>query len=181
MPGKSITSVGRYGGIRYNDFHTDLRYSLDNRDDETLNDFYRKAFPFAVEIEFCQDLSLQKKGIDKLIHLSNGNTLTIDEKKRRRDYGDILLELWSNKERNTPGWLQYSQCDYIVYAILPAKKVYLLPTLLLQMAWKNNKREWLTAYPKTLANNGYYNTENIAIPADVLLHAISAEMQKQIA
>ena len=172
---------GRSTAIKYNDFHTDLKYSLENRDDETLNEFYMKAFPLAERIEFCENLVLQKKGIDKIIHFKDEKTITIDEKKRRKDYGDILLELWSNKERRTPGWLYYSQCDYIVYAVLPTKTVYLLPTLLLQMAWKNNKYEWLKKYKRSMANNNYYNTENIAIPANILLQAISNEMNKCIA
>jgi len=163
-----------------NDFHTDLKYSLDNRDDESLNAFYTKAFPLAESVEFCEDLRLQKKGIDKIIHFSSGKTVTVDEKKRRKDYGDILLELWSDKERKTPGWLFYSECDYIVYAIIPAKTAYLLPVMLLQMAWRNNKADWRKAYKRKYADNGFYQTENIAIPSNVLLDAISKEMKKHI-
>lgn len=102
-----------------------------------------------------------------------------DEKKRRKDYGDILLELWKNKENRRPGWLFYSQCDYIVYAVLESDKIYLLPTLLLQMAWRNNSNEWLSQYQKKEALNYGYTTVNIPIPADILLNAISAEMNKQ--
>ena len=179
MRGKSIASAGRCGAIKCNDFHADLRYSLENRDDETLNAFYKKAFPLSTRVEFCEDLALQKKGIDKIVHFENGNTVTVDEKKRRKDYGDILLELRSNKERNTPGWLFYSQCDYIVYAVLPAGVVYLLPVLLLQMAWKSNGGTWQKQFPVKLADNQLYHTENIAIPTGVLLNAISLEMKKQ--
>jgi len=163
-----------------NDFHADLKYSLENRDDITLNDFYKKAFPLAESVAFCEDLTLQKKSIDKIIRFKNGKSVTVDEKKRRVDYGDILLELWSNKERKKAGWLFYSECDYIVYAVLPAGVAYLLPVLLLQMAWKNNRAEWERSYKKHLADNKLYRTENIAIPTNVLLYAISAEMKKAV-
>lgn len=163
-----------------NDFRVDLQYSIDNRDSENLDAFYKKAFPLAEKIEFVTDMSTQKKGIDKIIHFKDGKQITIDEKKRRKDYGDILIELRSNTERNTLGWLYYSQYDYIVYSIIPTGTVYLLPVLLLQMAWVKNKNKWLSEYPKKYADNGLYRTENIAIPANILLGAISAEMnQKQ--
>jgi hypothetical protein len=162
-----------------NDFQLDLQYSIENRDDEQLNAFYKKAFPLAEEIEFVTDLSLQKQGIDKIIRFKDGKELTVDEKKRRKDYGDILLELRSNVERNTLGWLYYSQCDFIVYAIIPTGTVFLLPVLLLRMAWVNNKNEWLLKYPKKYADNGRYSTENIPIPAGVLLEAINKEMKQE--
>lgn len=162
--------------MRFNDFHRDLEYSIDLRDDESLNQFYIEAFPTAKHIEFCEDMERQRKGIDKIIHFPNGRFITIDEKKRRTDYGDILLELWSVYEHRKPGWLFYSQCDYIVYAILIANKIYLLPLLLLQMAWKNNKLEWQQVYERKVAENSGYTTHNIAIPTDVLLQAIRNEM-----
>lgn len=163
-----------------NDFKRDLEYSMELKDDNRLDNFYKVAFPLADKIEFCSELSQQFKGVDKIIYFKSGNTITIDEKKRRKDYGDILLELWKNKEKRKPGWLFYSQCDYIVYAILEANKIYLLPLLFLQMAWKNNRSQWLNKYDRKLANNIYYNTENIPIPTNVLLSAISAEMNKNI-
>ena len=181
MQGRGIANVGQCGGIKLNNFHNDLEYSMELRDDERLDDFYKAAFPMLERIEFCSEISMQQKGIDKIIYFSNGNAISIDEKKRRKDYGDILLEIWKNKEQKKPGWLFYSQCDYIVYAILGANKIYLLPVLLLQMAWKNNGKEWLGKYDLKIANNGSYDTVNIAIPTDVLLNAISNEMKKQTA
>ena len=139
-----------------------------------------RVFPLAERIEtvdYKTNPELQLKGVDKIIHFPDGGTVTVDEKKRRKDYGDILLELWKNKEQKKLGWLFYSQCDYIVYAVLSARKIYLLPTLLLKMAWKHNSHKWQKKYRKKDANNLYYNTENIPIPTNILLSAISAEME----
>jgi len=162
------------------DFHTDLEYSVNLCDDERLDNFYKQAFPLAVKVEFCSDLSEQLKGIDKIIYFQNGNSITVDEKKRRKDYGDILLELWKNKKHRKPGWLFYSQCDYIVYAVLEANKIYLLPTVLLQMAWKANREQWLSRYMKKEALNDGYITVNIAIPTEILLNAVLKEMTKKL-
>ena len=88
-----------------------------------------------------------------------------------------MLELLKNKEQQKPGWLFYSECDYIVYAVLESKKIYLLPTLLLQMAWRNNRRVWEAKYQKKDALNEWYTTQNIPIPTDILLSAIRREME----
>lgn len=177
---RSIATIGRYGEINTNDFHKDLEYSLECRDDEILNEFYIRAFPLAERIEFCEDMDSQTSGVDKIIHFPGGRMVTVDEKKRRKDYGDILLELLKNKEKKRPGWLFYSECDYIVYAVMDAKKVYLLPVLLLQMAWKNNRKTWEGKYEKKDALNIGYTTQNIPIPTSVLLNAIRSEMDNCI-
>jgi len=170
---------GKFGGIKQmNNFYKDLEWSMDAKEDEMFNLFYKKVFPNIKEIEFCKDMGRQRKGIDKIIHFKNGKEISIDEKKRRVDYGDILLEIWSvdNKKR---GWLYTCQCDYIVYAIIPKKTIYLLPTLLLKKAWVTNMEKWLK-YKKIIAYNENYKTESRAIKTEELLNAISKEMTQDI-
>jgi len=168
--------IGKFGAIKVNDFKVDLEWSLDSSEDELFNDFYYKAFPNIKEIEFCEDMERQRKGFDKIIHFQNGNWFAIDEKKRRVDYGDILLEIWS-VDKKKRGWLYTCQCDYIVYAIMPTKKIYLLPTLLLKKAWITNKDKWIN-YKPIIARNKTYVTESRSIKTDELLSAISNEMKQ---
>ena len=119
--------------IMTNNFQTDLEYSLEANDDNYINSRYFVAFPHLIKVETNNDLELQYKGIDKILHFSSGHTYYIDEKKRRKDYGDILLEEYSNYETKRIGWLAKNKyTDYISYIIYPAKKLYLLPFLLLQ-------------------------------------------------
>jgi hypothetical protein len=153
---------------------------MECREDSQLDAFYKRAFPLADRIEFCGDIGMQMLGVDKIIHFSNGRVVTVDEKKRRKYYGDILLELRKNMEQNKPGWLFYSNCDYIVYAVICAKKIYLLPVQLLQMAWKSNRSTWESSYKKVFAMNDGYLTENIPIPTRELLSAISKEMEAEL-
>lgn len=160
-----------------NDFKTDLEYS---EDDKVFDDFYKKMFPNLKSIDFCEDLDTQFKGIDKIITFKNGGIVTIDEKKRRVDYGDILLELYSNYQTKRRGWLFTAQCDYIAYAIMPSKTVYLLPSLLLKTAWIKNKEEWLKKHKIINANNETYTTRCIAIPTDELLLAVNQQMQQSL-
>lgn len=163
--------------MRYNDFHTDLEYSLEERENEMFDAFYYRVFPGLKSIEFIVDLAEQRKGIDKILYMRSGKEVTIDEKKRREDYGDILLELWSIWEKRKRGWLYTCQCDYIVYAVMPSKKVYLLPSLLLKRAWVTNQGKWQGKYKEITARNKGYVTKSIAIPTKELLQAIAAEMQ----
>lgn len=163
-----------------NDFHVDLAYSLEKQDDTMLDSFYRRIFLGLNRIEFMSDLDVQRTGVDKRLHFQSGKVVTIDEKKRRNDYGDILLELWSVLEQNKRGWLYKCQCDYIVYAVMPSHKVYLLPSLLLKRAWLDHEIEWGLLYPVKDAKNTGYTTRNIAIPTEILLQAISAEMQQEL-
>lgn len=165
---------GKFGAIKVNDFRFDLEWSLDRADDEMFNEFYQKAFPNLKEIEFCEDAERQRRGFDKILHFKNGNWFAIDEKKRRVDYGDILLEIWS-VDKIKRGWLYTCQCDYIVYAIMPAQKIYLLPAILLKKSWITNKDKWMK-YKPIIARNKNYITESRAINTNELLTAISDEM-----
>ena len=163
-----------------NNFKADLEYSLEAREDELFNNLYYRAVPGIEKIEFAEDMATQRNGIDKILHFKSGYKVTIDEKKRRVDYGDILLELWSVYEKKKRGWLYYCKCDYIVYAVMPSKKVYLLPVLLLKKSWVANQMRWQQEYKVVNAYNRGYVTKSIAIPVDILLSAIAKEMNQQL-
>lgn len=166
--------------MKFNDFTLDLEYSLEERENDLFDSFYYRVFPGLESIRFADDIETQKKGIDKILHFKSGYTVTVDEKKRRKDYGDILLELWSVWERRKRGWLYTCKCDYIVYAIMPSRKVYLLPTLLLKKAWLKNQIKWGKEYKEITAYNEGYVTKNIAIPTEVLLEELSCEMKQTL-
>jgi len=163
--------------MKVNDFNADLQYSLDQKECEMLDAFYCREFPNICRIELIEDLERQRRGMDKILHFNSGYQISLDEKKRRKDYGDILLETWSQYENDRRGWLYSAQCDYIVYAIMPTQTVYLLPVLLLKKAWHNKRDAWLGAYEEVQSHNKNYTTINIAIPIKVLMEAIQAEMK----
>lgn len=160
-----------------NDFSKDLAYSLENNTDEEINAFYFRHFKNLEKIEIVSNEEMQKKGIDKILIFKSGKNVLIDEKKRRKDYGDILLEEYSNYELKTSSWLtEGKETDYIAYIIMPTKRVYLLPFLLLLKAWKRNYDRWLIKYGRLLAPNHGYNTSNIPVPTKILIRAINKEM-----
>ena len=142
---------------------------------------YKKAFPGAVSfVSVRSDGWAQRGGIDRVITLKSGQTLNVDEKVRYKSYGDIILERWSSRERQTPGWVQKDlACDFIAYAFVPDEKCYLLPFLSLRAAWIQNGRQWVDwaeknegGYKVVLASNEGYTTESIAVPIPDLMSAI---------
>jgi len=144
---------------------------------------YAAAFPgLAGMVSVRNDGWAQRGGIDRVLTLKSGRTVTVDEKVRAKSYGDFLLERWSDNRRMTPGWAQKDlACDFIAYAFIPDRRCYLLPFLGLRAAWLKNGREWIAAaenksggFSVILAENSHYTTESIAVPIPVLLAAIQA-------
>mgnify|MGYP001063866134 CR=1 FL=1 len=161
------------GQSSVNDFRTDLEFSLKKNDDKLINEKYFEAFPHLEKILVVNNLKLQKRGIDKIFIMTGGKRIMVDEKKRRKNYDDILLEEYSDFERKIVGWLDRKKyTDYISYIIWPKRKLYLLPFLLLQKAWLANYHQWLLTYGRKFAKNKNYTTSNIPIPTKVLLNVL---------
>ena len=160
--------------MKLNNFEEDLKFSHKMEDWSIWIEIYNKAFPnnhgFTNERENGQT---QHLGIDRTVILSSGKAIYIDEKVRRKDYGDILLEFVSNDRTKSKGWAEKPLfCDYIAYAIIESGMCYLLPVPQLQKVWAENKEEWLKGYGIKSAPNQYYNTLNCPIPIKVLFQAI---------
>lgn len=163
------------------DFQTDLEYSLEAGENAMFNRFYFRVFPHLLRVEKVRGELLQKQGVDKILHFEGGKTILIDEKKRRKDYGDILLEEYSDYDKKKVGWLSKNRhTDYIVYAIMPNQKVYLLPFLILQLVWIKYYKDWKTKYNRVFSLNRTYRTSNLPIPTNVLLQTIKEEMQQRV-
>ncbi len=162
-----------------NNFHEDLQFSHSAEDSEIWGTIYAKAFPgLQTFTNARQDGELQRHGIDRTLVLKSGKAIYVDEKVRRKDYGDILIEFVSNDKKNSPGWCEKPLfCDYIAYAILPIKTCYVLPVEPLQTAWGKNKVEWLKKYGVKPSKNTGYKTLNCPLPVNVLFKAIGATLR----
>lgn len=157
------------------DFKTDLRFSEISSDELFWDAVYRKAFPNMVNHMLCQgDTASQRMGIDRLVFLSNGRELRIDEKKRRCEYGDILLEYLSNNSTGAPGWVEKDlYIDYLAYAFMPLQKVYLFDWPMLRRAWCQYGAQWKRQYKQVIAKNNGYQTFSVPVPTAVLNAAVS--------
>lgn len=158
----------------------DFRTSLAKSEAASLEPFweqvYRKHFPTMVAcVPLRGDTAAQRQGKDRAIHLANGDVLYIDEKSRdRHDDRDILLEYLSNDRTGAPGWIECDKSiDYLAYAFLPRKRVYLFPWLQLRRAWAHYKDQWKADYRPIPARNATYTTYCTPVPTHVLRAAIS--------
>lgn len=156
-------------------FRESLERSHAHSDATWWLEIYRQAFPgLASAVNVRQDGWAQRGGIDRILTLSTGRVIYVDEKVREKDYGDILLERWSDEAAKSPGWVQKPlACEFIAYAIAPSSTCYLLPVLTLQRAWRLHGLDWINAYPEKRANNGRYVTISHAIPVSVLMGALA--------
>lgn len=156
------------------DFETSLALSQQYENAPWWLDVYRQAFPnLEAAVSVRSDGWAQRAGIDRVLTLSSGKTLAIDEKIRTKDYGDILLEYWSDRDRKVPGWVAKDLAtDFIAYAFVPSQTCYLLPFPTLRRAWQINRKLWVERFKKTEANNGRYMTVGVAVPIKVLLTAM---------
>lgn len=139
---------------------------------------YREAFPdLESHVSVRDDGWAQRGGIDRVLTLASGKTLTVDEKVREKDWPDILLEYWSNEERKVKGWVAKDlACDFIAYAFIPSATCYLLPFYTLRQAWRANCKAWVKKYPRIEADNGTYKTVSVGIPIAILLSSLTDAM-----
>ena len=169
--------AGSHGGTKLNkvnDFQTDLAYSQSTEHQPRWERFYRAAFGDIRSIGGYNDsLDTQRKGVDRVITLRNGNTVSIEEKVRRQEHPDVLLEILSDVERGSLGWMEkLLLCDYIAYVWEAYGQGLLLPYQPLQQVWQENKGDWRREYGTVDAPNKGYITRNVPVPIDVLLNAI---------
>lgn len=168
-------------GATVHNFQERLAFSEKASDEPFWEQIYRKAFPRMVNLMLGSgDTDSQRMGIDRVILLSNGKMLTVDEKKREKTWGDILLEYVSVDTTGAPGWIEKDLAiDFLAYAFMDTRRVYLFSWLLLRMAWQRHKEQWLEkarseqdGFRIVPAQNKGYVTKSVAVPIRVLQEAV---------
>src|SRR5215831_21298796 len=96
-------------------FADSLGFSDALRDAPWWEACYRAFFPsFQCMASIKNDGWAQRAGIDRIVTLTSGRQLKVDEKARRVTYDDVFLEYWSSYERRVPGWVAKDlDVDYI--------------------------------------------------------------------
>lgn len=165
---------GRLGAM--NDFKERYEFAEGGKNEDFWDNVYKKAFPNITnhmrgKKEYCQS---QIQGVDRIIYLENGKTITIDEKIRETVYNDFALEFISNDVKNTPGWMEKDlSIDYLAYAFLPTKTAYLLDWRMLKRVWEHYKSEWKNKYFIAKAPNQHYVTHSVCVPIKIVLEKCS--------
>jgi len=170
-------------------FSKSLAESHEFEDAEWWGQVYREAFyGLAAMVSTRDDGWAQRAGIDRVITLRSGRTFYVDEKVRKKDWPDVILERWSDRERRSPGWIQKPLAiDYMAYAYVPSRTCLLFPFELLQRSWRLNGRMWVDqaekkagGYSVILAENSEngrdWTTESIGVPREDLFSAMRGAM-----
>lgn len=127
----------------------------------------------------------QGLGCDRIVNVSPVLTYRIDEKRRRSEHEDILLEVWSNREKQKPGWIQKTLgIDFVLYLFDQSGRAYLLPWTALQQAyWKHGDR-WTEQYGivqgTTKVRKTEYHSENVAVPIGELYECMADVSEARI-
>lgn len=159
-------------------FENDLAYSVNDSDEPYFDAFYKFYFPHleghAILNGDCRE---QRDGVDRKLFFPGGHTIIVQEKRRRSDYGDILLEYESNNVTHTKGWIEkFQTIDYWVYAIMPTKRFFIYPWCALVRVWAKWGTLWKKSYRTFEANNGSYKTLFICVPSNVLHYELRGAM-----
>ncbi len=171
--------TGLRGEIKLqHDFRRSLEKSQSYANAPWWLEIYRKAFPdLRAAVDMRQDGWAQRGGIDRVLTLGCGKTLSIDEKVREQDWPDILLEYWSDYEHRIPGWVAKNLAsDFIAYAFVPSQVCYLLPFQTLRAAWRKNGFAWVKDFQQVRAQNNGYTTISVAVPTEILLRGLGDAM-----
>lgn len=144
---------------------------------------YRRAFP---NLAGCHATEAggwaQKAGIDRVLVLKSGKTVTVEEKLRDRDWPDFCLEYWSDRDTRQVGWVcQDMGCDFVAYAFVPSRTCHFLPFVPLREAWRQHGRDWVARYPRVEAethrySGGTYRSVSVAVPIPIVKSAIADAM-----
>ncbi|WP_448380910.1 hypothetical protein [Gloeomargarita sp.] len=171
-------------------FKRDLNFSQSPENEPLWASFYQRLFGEdligTVRLDGSNNV-WQKSGADRLAVVGCGRCYTIDEKLRRSDWDDILLEYASVARRTgdtweivKPGWATDStkSVDFIAYALPKRQAVYVLPFLFLRLAVQKNFDKWRKDRRVKLieAVNSSYVSLSLAVPVDMLMKAISEQM-----
>lgn len=81
---------------------------------------------------------------------------------------DILIETISNDKKDSPGWIYYSEADWLIYLYAPLDDLigYKIKMPVLKKWWSFNehRRVWM----KKVVDNRGYNTINRVVPIKFL-------------
>lgn len=92
-----------------------------------------------------------------------GRDWAVEEKYRRQDYGDLLVEITQDTETLALGWIYTTKAELLFYGA--GNKVYFV--------WMDKLREFVEQntdrFPTKVSNMGWGRSINIAIPWDVII------------
>ena len=91
------------------------------------DEFYRKKGVLNIrrfDYDNPEEKELQRKDIDLELTSKTGQVVTVSEKNRPTNYGDLLFEIWSVYEQGKPGWSVTGESDWTFYFVESLRNPY---------------------------------------------------------
>jgi len=127
--------------VRVFNFYEQLDYA--ERYSHYLNSFYTKIYPVK-SIEIIYDKILQKKGVDKILHMENKD-IKIDEKiESIKATKNIVFEDKVDIDNDISGWLETGvETDIVTFYQVKVGKIYMIPHKDMKEMYTLYKEDWL--------------------------------------
>lgn len=153
------------------DFRRDLAESMDLAGDQRTVEILRSYFGRPKDFSVDWSPRSVPYGFDCFVRAWD-ESWKIEEKRRRRDFGDELLEYVSNDRTQTLGWaLKCDGVDFVLivyptrWTIWPGKELCEVTRARLKI--------WIAEYGIRSSPNKGYTTLNVPVPTQVLSLALS--------
>jgi hypothetical protein len=141
-------------------------FPIDYDFSESKNELVKRILVDELKLEAIKDISKEEDGIkeDKdYACLRGGKWIRVESKVRRKEWDDVLFEIWSDEDRRKPGWFLTSKAQLFFYAFRVGRglKYFIWRFYELRDWWdKNFYRGW---EPVRSVNKGYV-TLSYAVP-----------------
>jgi len=133
-------------------------FAYERSKQEFFNKFYRdKNWPYK------RIFGKENKKYDCVI-LINGKWIKVEEKHRIKTWPDMAVELVQDTETNSPGWLYYTEADWILYGM--GEKIYLVEVEKL----KEFVRKYKDKFNTKISKKGWGITLNLIIPLSIIIY-----------
>ena len=176
-----------------NNFWAWRAYSMGNRQQFDISMLVEIIPNYAGAVK--TGLDVDKQGVDYIVSLTDGSSVTIDAKTRKAGSSkwwqngvELCLERYSVVEQKKVGWLFKDSTvhpDYILYTFdrSDTDKYFLIPYLLLRKAAYRHWKEWEARYgikKQPNSSHGGYTSDAVFVPATVVMKAVTDEMMGTI-
>jgi hypothetical protein len=151
--------------------------------------FLRKRFPGALAFRRAHETN-DRAGADVIVEFPHCQFRFVDLKVRTCDYrargkADVALEVWSNRERGTPGWAldESKVTDWLLFVWVDTGRMLMLDARAVRAVTKSNLRRWQAvnqcADQQTVGRAGNYSSNVIFVPTDDLVELVNRWQGRQ--
>jgi len=127
-------------------------FAFEREKQKIFNKFYQeKNWPYK------RIFGPENKKYDCVVRIED-KWVRVEEKYRSRNWSDLAVELRQDTETNDPGWLYYTEADWLFYGM--GERIYLVEISKLREFVKLYKDKFNTIISK----KGWGITENLVIP-----------------